>query len=277
MSWLFSRALVEEFSEATCSAGEPSAPLSVMPTQHKFWHKGKTIESYDLSRFGLTCVPLTEDHGAGLLTSFLAAFHARTSASQAAETASTGSEAACGQRWPGLLAKYDHGSCSWKTAQPSLLGGSDEFSETWPRSGMTRTGMSYLRRTLELRTYANGCGLWPTPVASDTGSRSTKYNQGGTPLSLAVKLWPTPTAGNSKSGGYLAEWGGSRSREKMASMAPESDMFGPLNPEWVEWLMGWPIGWTDLRPLEMDRFREWQQQHGIFSGDERARTQGETE
>jgi hypothetical protein len=37
---------------------------------------------------------------------------------------------------------------------------------------------------------------------------------------------------------------------------------GQLNPEWVEWLMGWPIGWTALNPLGMDRFREWLQQHG---------------
>ena len=29
----------------------------------------------------------------------------------------------------------------------------------------------------------------------------------------------------------------------------------------VEWLMGWPIGWTELKPLAMDKFREWQQQH----------------
>ncbi|KJH67258.1 hypothetical protein UF16_11095 [Chromobacterium violaceum] len=37
---------------------------------------------------------------------------------------------------------------------------------------------------------------------------------------------------------------------------------GQLNPEWVEWLMGWPIGWTGLKPLGMDKFREWQRQHG---------------
>jgi hypothetical protein len=36
---------------------------------------------------------------------------------------------------------------------------------------------------------------------------------------------------------------------------------GHLNPEWAEWLMGWPIGWTDLKPLAMDKFHEWQQQH----------------
>ena len=31
-----------------------------------------------------------------------------------------------------------------------------------------------------------------------------------------------------------------------------------LNPSWVEWLMGWPIGWTDLKPLEMDKFHNVQ-------------------
>ncbi|MFJ2457994.1 hypothetical protein ACIOVC_05495 [Pseudomonas neuropathica] len=36
---------------------------------------------------------------------------------------------------------------------------------------------------------------------------------------------------------------------------------GHLNPEWAEWLMGWPIGWTDLRPLATDKFQSWQQQH----------------
>jgi hypothetical protein len=30
---------------------------------------------------------------------------------------------------------------------------------------------------------------------------------------------------------------------------------GSLNPQWVEWLMGWPLGWTDLQPLETDKFR----------------------
>ena len=35
-----------------------------------------------------------------------------------------------------------------------------------------------------------------------------------------------------------------------------------LNPNWVEWLMGWPIGHTDLKPLATARYQEWQQQHG---------------
>jgi hypothetical protein len=32
---------------------------------------------------------------------------------------------------------------------------------------------------------------------------------------------------------------------------------GQLNPEWVEWLMGWPVGWTDLEQLSDDAFAAW--------------------
>ena len=37
---------------------------------------------------------------------------------------------------------------------------------------------------------------------------------------------------------------------------------GHLNPEWLEWFMGWPMGWTGLEPLEMDKYQEWLQSHG---------------
>ena len=37
---------------------------------------------------------------------------------------------------------------------------------------------------------------------------------------------------------------------------------GQLNPEWEDWFMGWPIGWTDVRRSGMDRFRQWFGLHG---------------
>ena len=30
-----------------------------------------------------------------------------------------------------------------------------------------------------------------------------------------------------------------------------------LNPDWTEWLMGWPIGWTSLKPLSKEEFIRW--------------------
>lgn len=54
-----------------------------------------------------------------------------------------------------------------------------------------------------------------------------------------------------------------KSREDMLDWLVEQNG-GRLNPTWVEWLMGWPLGWTDLKPLEMDKFQQWQQQHSDY-------------
>ena len=39
---------------------------------------------------------------------------------------------------------------------------------------------------------------------------------------------------------------------RLSTMVVESPFgrIGRLNPEWVEWLMGYPIGWTELNVLE---------------------------
>jgi len=47
--------------------------------------------------------------------------------------------------------------------------------------------------------------------------------------------------------------------------ASESGTLGRLNPQFVEWLMGWPIGWTELQPLAMDRFQQWLREHSAIS------------
>jgi len=40
-------------------------------------------------------------------------------------------------------------------------------------------------------------------------------------------------------------------------------VFGKPTPMNHEWLMGWPIGWSDLKPLETGKFQQWLQQHGV--------------
>jgi hypothetical protein len=40
---------------------------------------------------------------------------------------------------------------------------------------------------------------------------------------------------------------------------------GQLNPQWEDWFMGWPIGWTDARHSATDRFRQWSASHGTSS------------
>lgn len=296
MSWLFSRALVEEFSAGTCSDGARSALLSGSPTPQAFLPSDKMTAFSRPSRFGMTFSPLTDDLGADVLTWFLAGFPAKTSASQARAQASAANAPACGLTWRGSLARFDLASSSWRTVQPSLLGDSDECSVTWPRSGMTADGQCWELPMSGRRTSATDSGLWPTPnalpasndlnlqcsgdgrtkpnklgwavavskwptpVASDTSSRSKPYAQGGTPLSLAVK-WPTPTAVTSSGGAALCKWGGSGSREMLKKIVTPTELNGALNPTWVEWLMGWPLGWTDLEPLATDKYLCAQPKH----------------
>lgn len=268
MSWLFSQALVEEFSADTCSDGEPCAQLSVMPTPHKFWRNDKTMDASDLSRFGLTLKLLTGDHGAALLMSYRAASHARMSARPVRALDSTASEADSGLRWQGSFARYNPDTSTWKTAQCSLLADSDEFSETWPRWGSMRNGASYLRPIPALPTFESASGLWQTPVADDAVNRVRgKYNSRGEPkLSAQVLNRPTPRARDSQPEGLEA---GRRRVEKYSTCSlstavnadAEVSTAGLLNPNWVEWLMGWPIGWTELKPLATGRYQEWLQQH----------------
>jgi hypothetical protein len=68
MSWLFSQALVAEYSEATCSDGEQSVPLSGHHTQQAYLSPDKMTDFSRLSRFGMTFKPLTEDLGKAVLT-----------------------------------------------------------------------------------------------------------------------------------------------------------------------------------------------------------------
>ena len=327
MSWLFSQALVEAYSGANSSDGEPCAPLSVMPTPHKFWRNDKTMDASNLSRFGLTCAVLTEDRGVELLTLFLEASRARTSAQRDEAQGSRENVPASGLSLLGSLARFDPASSSWKTPQCSLVEGLDEFSETWPRWGSMRNGACWARLTPAPLTGENASGFLPTPTTIDSGSRFNKSQSegaalrptlgamarfdlwptpqahdchpgnparvgrfgtkhGGRNLNDEVAMWPTPLATDGKNGGPNQR--GGKGDLRLASAVhqfatPQSrdhrtgqphrfenpdrtknlndQIGGQLNPPWVEWLMGWPIGWTDLKPLETDKYRQWRRSH----------------
>lgn len=229
MSWLFSRALVEEYSAATCSDGAQSVQLNGSPTPQALLSPDRMTAFSRLSRFGMTFKPLTADLGAELLTWFLAASRAKTSVQLEEAQESTEPGRQCGVTWPASLAKFDPDSHGWKTAQCSLLADSDEFLQTFPRWGMTRNGV-----LSELPT------LVPITNASESGS-----------------LLPTPTCHNAKEGNYPAE-------RKRRTPLLATHVGGKIHPHFTEWMMGWPQGWTDLKPLEMDKFQQWLKTHSEF-------------
>ena len=267
MSWLFSQALVAEYSAATCSGGEPSAPLSVMPTPHKFWRNDKPMAHSRLSQFGLTCAVLTEDHGEDLLTWFRADSRVRTYHLPGMAQESTGRDLAYGVKWRESSAKYDLGSSTWKTHLCLWEEDLHWSSVTLPKWGMTRSGALFQHPTLERPISVTAFGLLPTPMAGDSrrGDCSSERQRRSPSAVSAFRTWPTPVASMAKGSSPAAlirKSGATRSNDRLDHAVMASDG-GQLNPEWVEWLMGWPIGWTELKPLEMDRFHEWQQQHSV--------------
>jgi len=87
MSWLFSRVLVEEYLGENSLDGGQCALLNGNPTPQVFLPPDKTTRFWNLSRYGMTCKPLTENRGEELLMLFRAGFRARTSVQQEKEQA----------------------------------------------------------------------------------------------------------------------------------------------------------------------------------------------
>ena len=142
------------------------------------------------------------------------------------------------------LAKLGLNLSSRKTPRFCGVAGLTLCSETCPSWGIMQDGACWELGTSARLIGEIECGYLqtkrfvPTPMAQEAGSTSEGY---GHCLNDVVKgrkgwdkIWPAPQSAKQETG-------------------------GKLNPPWVEWLMGWPIGWTDLEPLETDRFQQWQQ------------------
>ena len=234
MSWLFSQALVEEYLGDICLDGEQFALLNGKPIQQAYCAPGKMTDFCRLSRFGMMFKPLTADRGEELLMSYLAGFPVKTLVQPEKERALAGGEAQCGNTWRELLARYNPDTLSWKTAQCSLLEDLEQSLEIWPRWGSMRNGECYRQPMLAQTIKEKESGSWATPTACDWKGthHATNYS--------------------ARKAQYLNLTGGAVT----GTIYP--------NPITYEVLMGWPKGWTDLKPLEMDKCLSVQQQHGNY-------------
>jgi hypothetical protein len=231
MSWLYSQVLVAEYLGENYSDGEQSVPLSGNSTQLAYLPQDKMTDFSRLSRFGMMFKPLTENLGKELLMSYQAAFRAKTSQlpGQVMDLTESGQE--CGKRWQGLLAKYDPNTHSLRTVQCSLFEDLNQSLQTWPRWGSMQNGECFQQPMWEQTISEKEYGLlhkeiWPTPVTRD-------YKDTGTKEAL------------------------SRAKAKRSSpgvaLIIGAELGGSLNPTFSEWLMGWPLEWTDLKPLVTDK------------------------
>jgi hypothetical protein len=259
MSWLFSQVLVVEYLGENYSDGEQSVPLSGNSTQLAYCLPDKMTDYLKVSRFGMMFKPLTEQLGQDLLMSYQAAFRAKIFLPQEKVQELTVKDQECGVKWQGSFAKFDPSSSLWKTHQCSLIGDWEQFLEIWPTWGSMRNGECWERQTLGLNTTEREFGLLPdndkffhTPTTgSSGGSNSRKAMQ------KRGVVWPTPTTGTG--GGNAGGSGVRRTAKENGTYVPSS-----INPNLQEWLMGWPQDWTEIKPLETDKYRRWRQLHGTY-------------
>jgi len=260
MSWHYLQEQEEVSSEGISWDGTQFVPLSGKTTLGEYCLPDSGTACCQDSPFGMTCAPSRERLGRGVFRSSAEDFHARTSPSAAQERDWTERNLVCGPRWRGLLGRFSQDSCSLKTPHYSLLGGSNEFSGTLPKWGMMLDGecLELTRPVLRIAAIESGSLLaTPTATANQLSPSMMKHPgcRNWLPTS-AVADW-SPTNGEvyrTKTGTLRLK----RADGRTSRMGLEAHVGGKLNPTWVEWLMGWPTGWTDLKPLAMDKYRQWQ-------------------
>ena len=121
----------------------------------------------------------------------------------------------------------------------------------WPTPKSSPSGPDYARMEREnsggddlATAVAKVEGLLPTPRASDgaKGGPGQRDSKGYPALAAIAPMLPTPTAQDAKNSTLPSS---QMERDSVPGHLLRNGVRGQLNPAWVEWLMGYPAGWTD--------------------------------
>jgi hypothetical protein len=124
-----------------------------------------------------------------------------------------------------------------------------------------------VRWGVKLRDVVENQTMWPTPRVGGQEGYKTRAKRKGHEIAMsylesAVEyqeqtsgqlnpqreqvMWPTPSANEDAAGTVNGKMQNMLTHEAKKSQMVETEKGGQLNPTWVEWLMGFPLGWTDL-------------------------------
>lgn len=193
------------------------------------------------------------------------------------------------------LSEPDTGVTGWQlwVGTPTVGSSTKGRSKAW-RKGKTPNPQEYVQE------HPKQVRMWPTPRAKESGDY--QYSRGDhskktMTLSGAVKMYNTPTAQDAKNStlpksqinrdslvgdvlreqfatpqardyrtGQASRWEDTEHRSRNLNDQVAKPESGQLNPDWVEWLMGFPIGWTDIG-IQNQIYHGWQQAYQIEQDD----------
>ena len=176
--------------------------------------------------------------------SYLADFRAKTYPQPAMVTGLTENDQECGGKWLGLLARLDPSSYSWKIPQCSLFEDLEQSLQTWPKWGSMRNGECWERTMWGHTIEGKEFGWLPTPVASDWMTGQTNGIHYKNRRFVRISQTTGTEFGAKLTSAYRLMTG------------------NHLPASFSEWMMGWPVGWTDLKQLATDKYHKWLHLHG---------------
>lgn len=265
MSWIISAKLLEnyhcslvqeaEFWEVNCSAGKQFARLKSTDIVNQYCADDKMKDISRYSQSGMISKRLMGNLGQDLLTWFQVVFLAKTSQQQEKGRVCKVISQAFGLKCLESYARYDHDTHLLKTPQCSFIEGWKQSCLTLTKSGTMRNGVLSELQILAPRIIENDYGYWPTPTSRDWKDSVRQGKRKSPNLGTLAHISQTP-ASSKIMYQYMIQ------TKTHSKLQHKKSLGGKLSPNWIEWLMGWPIGWTGLQRLETARFRWWQRSHG---------------
>ena len=169
-------------------------------------------------------------------------------------------------------------SRSGMTFERLTAGHGEELLTSYLEGFPARPSARPLLDATTLRTFGRRCGeSWQMSLPGLSSPKTSRLKQSKWPPRISGlwvtkpkpfpyqrRTWVLTTFGSDT--GYLhtpttkANYC-ANSMQKWPAAREFTRVFGRPTPEVHEWLMGWPIGWTDIKPLEMDKWLSWLRSH----------------
>lgn len=234
MSWHYLQEQVAESYPGICLIGAPYALSRLTPFVATSCSSVKPMECCNDSQFGTMCEHSLVGRGADTSMSSAADSPARISAQQANTRASTDPSLDYGESLRASLARFGLDLRLLKTHHTYEATGSLEYSGILPAWGMMLGGVYWGLATSAPRISEIASGYLPTPTTI------------GNELAPSMRKHAC--------------------HRRLMALLPQlrKDLNCPGKGPWVafrEWLMGWPIGWTGLEPLETGKYLAWLHWH----------------